>query len=350
MRIERWLDAEASQAMMAALATEAPPVVRPTQDPKTGDYQLNGALPLAKRLKQNPRDLAQKLADAMAAHEAVADASVGGPGFVNLRLDATWIAAQLEAALADRARDGIDAVDQPKTIVIDFSSPNIAKQMHVGHLRSTIIGDALVKLNRAVGHTVIGDNHLGDWGTQYGLLIAGMNRFGSLDSLSEDPIDELERIYKKASALAKEDEAFADEARAELAKLQRGDEANLALWKRFVEATRRSLETIYQRLDITFDEWLGESAYEAALPGVVERLLDEGIAREDQGAICIFFSEMGSAPEKLKKQESPFIVRKKDGAYLYSTTDIATVLHRKEAFSADVSIYVVDARQGRHFE
>jgi arginyl-tRNA synthetase len=259
-------------------------------------------------------------------------------------------AARLGDALRDRARDGVPVVDRAEKIVVDFSSPNIAKQMHVGHLRSTIIGDALVRLLRFAGHAVIGDNHLGDWGTQYGLLIVGMREWGSEEALSKAPIVELERLYKLASAKAKEDEAFAERARAELAKLQAGDAENRRLWATFVEATKASLNAIYDRLGVRFDEWLGESAYDDMLPGVVSTLLENGIAREDQGAVCVFFNELDAVEGKLKKQEVPFIVRKKDGAFLYSTSDVATVLYRRDRWSADRSIYVVDKRQGQHFE
>jgi len=351
MRIEQWLDGVARAAIAEALGEEAPPVVRPTQDPKHGDYQLNGALPLAKRQKKNPRELATPIAEALLKHEAIASAEVAGPGFVNLRLDDGWLAQKLQVMLADHERDGVPAVEKAETIVVDFSSPNIAKQMHVGHIRSTIIGAALTALLRFVGHEVIGDNHIGDWGTQYGLLIVGMRTFGDEAALKATPIEELERVYKLASAKAKEDEAFAADARAELAKLQAGDADNRAVWETMVAATRKSLDVIYARLGITFDTWLGESAYEEALPGVVERLLEEKIAREDQGAICVFFNELDAVEDKkLKKQEHPFIVRKKDGAFLYSTSDVATVMHRIDAFSADRAVYVVDARQGHHFK
>lgn len=350
MRIEPYLDAIAAAAIRDALGTDAPAVLRPTQDPKHGDYQVNGVLPLAKQLKKNPRELAAPVAAALSEHEAIAGAEVAGPGFVNLRLSDAWIAARLGDALADRERDGVPAAPRPETIVVDYSSPNIAKQMHVGHLRSTIIGDALVRILRFAGHTVIGDNHLGDWGTQFGLLIVGMREWGSEESLRASPIFELERVYKLASAKAKEDEAFAERARAELAKLQAGDAENRRLWKQFVDATKQSLDEIYDRLGVRFDEWLGESAYDEMLPGVVEMLLEKGIAREDQGAVCVFFNELEGVEGKLKKQEVPFIVRKKDGAYLYSTSDIATVLYRRDRWSVDRSVYVVDKRQGQHFE
>lgn len=350
MRIEAFLDSLAAQAIKDALEVDAPAIVRPTTDARHGDYQVNGVLPLAKQLKKNPRELGTRVAEELAKHEAVASAEVAGPGFVNVRLADAWIAARLGDALTDRERDGVPPVERPETVVVDFSSPNIAKQMHVGHLRSTIIGDALVRLLRFAGHTVIGDNHLGDWGTQYGLLIVGMREWGSEEALSKFPIAELERLYKLASAKAKEDEAFAERARAELAKLQAGDAENRRLWAKFVEATKASLNEIYDRLGVRFDEWLGESAYDDMLPGVVSMLLEKGLAREDQGAVCVFFNELDAVEGKLKQQEVPFIVRKKDGAYLYSTSDIATVLYRRDRWNADRAIYVVDKRQGQHFE
>lgn len=358
MRIERHLDAVATRVIRDTTGVDQPALLRPAKDEKHGDYQVNAAMPLAKRLKKSPRDIAGPLAEALAADEAIASAEVAGPGFVNLHLDPAWVAARLNDDLADRERLGVDPTDEPQRIIVDFSSPNIAKQMHVGHLRSTIIGDALCRLLRAVGHEVTGDNHLGDWGTQFGLLIVGMRKWGDDAALEADAIVELERVYRLASEEAKRDEAFADAARKELAKLQTGDEENHALWERFVAATRVALERVYAKLDVTFDEWLGESAYDEALPGVVQLLLDEGIAREDDGAVCVFWHDRTEAvvPKKLKKQRNaegeptPFIIRKKDGAFLYSTSDIATVFHRRDHFHAQRAIYVVDSRQGKHFE
>lgn len=350
MRIEAFLDGVAREAIHEALETEAPAILRPTQGAKHGDFQVNGVLGLAKKMKANPRELAAKVAEVLERHEAIASAEVAGPGFVNLRLSDAWIGEQvLLPALRDRERDGVPTVEAPETIVVDFSSPNIAKQMHVGHLRSTIIGDALVRILRFAGHTVIGDNHIGDWGTQFGLLIVGMREWGSEEALEATPIVELERVYKLASARSREDEAFAESARAELAKLQAGDEENRRLWERFVEVSKSSLNRVYDRLGVTFDEWLGESAYHDRLEGVVDLLIEKGLAREDEGAICVWFNEIDGADAKLKKKNSPVIVRKKDGAFLYSTTDIATVMYRKERWNADRAIYIVDKRQSAHF-
>jgi arginyl-tRNA synthetase len=346
MRLERFLDELGSAALRDALGADAPAVVRATTDSKHGDFQLNGVLPLAKQLKKAPRELATPVAAALGKSEAISKAEVAGPGFVNLTLRPEWLAARLDEDLRDLARDGVPSVAQAQRVVVDFSSPNIAKQMHVGHLRSTILGASIIALLRYVGHEVIGDNHLGDWGTQFGMLIAGMRHFGSEDALATDAIGELERIYKLASERGKADPSFADEARAALAKLQSGDVESRAMWERFVATTRVALDQVYARLGVTFDEWLGESAYDAMLPGVVSALLEKGIAREDGGAICVFFDDV---PE-LAKVETPFIVRKKDGAFLYATTDVATILHRRDHFHADRSIYVVDVRQGLHFK
>jgi arginyl-tRNA synthetase len=343
VRLERQLDAIARDAIQAVLGESAPALVRPA-NPEHGDYQVNGILPLAKQLKKPPRSLAEPLAERLRGQDCIESATVAGPGFINLKLRPSWVASQLSAATPDLAHDGVDPTEQPQRIAVDFSGPNIAKQMHVGHLRSTIIGDSVCRLLRFVGHDVIGDNHVGDWGTQYGLLIAGMRAFGDAAALSGDqPIEELERIYKLASARAKEDPAFADTARAELAKLQQRDPENYKLWQQFVATTKAELDKVYARFGIHFDAWLGESAYEDMLPGVVKLLRERGIAREDQGALCVFFDE----PDLGK---SPFIVQKKDGAYLYSTTDIATVLYRRDHFHTQRSIYVVDARQSLHFK
>jgi arginyl-tRNA synthetase len=343
VRLEKQLDALVRATMVQVLGVEADALVRPAAA-EHGDYQINGVLPLAKQRKEQPRKLAEPLAEKLRESELIESAEVAGPGFINLRLSPAWLANALTEVAADTARDGVPMVPVPQRIVVDFSGPNIAKQMHVGHLRSTIIGDAVCRLLRFAGHTVIGDNHIGDWGTQFGLLIVGMREFGSAEALRDQPIDELERVYKLASARSKTDEAFADAARAELAKLQRGDADNKAQWQRFVAATRVELDKIYERFDVKFDAWLGESAYENMLPSVIEELKNKGLAREDQGALCVFFEDV---PDLNK---TPMIVQKKDGAYLYATTDIATLFYRRDHFHAERAIYLVDARQSLHFK
>ena len=352
MLLQQQLNAIASGVLQRALdLDEAPPaLLRPTQDPRFGDYQINGAMALAKKLRRNPREIAEPVAKALAEHEAFDGAEVAGPGFINLRLSPSWLAAQLDGVYADRERDGVDRVASAERIVIDYSSPNIAKEMHVGHLRSTIIGHSLVQLLRFVGHEVIGDNHLGDWGTQFGLLIVGMREWGDQEALEADAIAELGRVYSLASERKKTDEAFAESARAELAKLQEGDPENRALWERFVATTRKTLDVVYDQLGVSFEEWLGESFYHDHLPGVIEALKEKGLAREDEGAMCVFFKELDGAPKALKKQKTPFIVQKRDGAFLYSTTDLATVKYRREEMKADRVLYVVGAPQSLHFK
>ncbi len=352
MLLERYLEAIGSEAIQKALGLDGPrpALVRPTTDPKFGDFQLNGAMKLGKELGKPPRELAQPIAEALVDIDAIEKAEVAGPGFVNIHLSDTWIANRLTEALRDRDRDGVPTVEGPEKVIVDFSSPNIAKQMHVGHLRSTIIGDAISRILSFVGHDVVRDNHLGDWGTQFGLLMVGMREWGQETALQSDPIAELERVYKLASERAGNDEAFADQARAELAKLQSGDTDNQALWEHFVAVSRTALDAVYGELDVSFDVWLGESAYHDALPGVVDELLEKGIAREDDGAVCVFWNENDDAPKNLRKQKTPFIVRKKDGAFLYSTTDIATVRYRRDELGADRALYVVDNRQGLHFQ
>jgi arginyl-tRNA synthetase len=345
MRIEQYLDRLATEAIQSVSGVATPALLRRAKEPSFGDYQINGIMPLAKRVKKPPRELAQSVADVLAGQAAVDRAEVAGPGFINIHLNVEWIAEQLRSIATDRQRDGVPVVCTLEKIVVDFSSPNIAKQMHVGHLRSTIIGDALIRLLRFVGHEVIGDNHLGDWGTQFGLLIVGMRLFGSQQALERDPIEELGRIYRLANAAAKQDEAVAEQARSELAKLQAGDPENRAIWESFLSTSRADLERIYKRLRVTFDVWLGESFYQDALEGVVKDLVERKIAKEDDGAICVFFDDV---PE-LATNKTPFIIRKKDGAFLYSTTDIATALYRRDHFRADRILYVVDQRQSLHF-
>lgn len=350
MRIERYLDGIGRAAISRALGIEASAALRPTSDTKHGDYQINGILPLSKQLKQNPRALAESVVRELAGEEAIASADVAGPGFINLTLSDAWLSRVLAVQVLDLARDGVPESELRERVVVDFSGPNIAKQMHVGHLRSTIIGDAIVRLLRFVGHTVTGDNHLGDWGTQFGLLIVGMRELGDRVALEREPIVELERIYKQASERAKSDEGFASEARAELAKLQSGDAENTALWRRFVEVTRVELDKVYDRLEVKFDSWHGESFYNDMLESTVALLRQHALVTEDAGALCVFFAELDGVPDELKRQKEPLIVQKKDGAFLYSTTDLATLRYRHDELRADRAIYVVDMRQGLHFK
>ena len=349
MRIETFLDQLATQAIEQTTGERAPALLRPA-NAEHGDYQVNAAMALGKRLGKKPRDIAEMIREALERHPAIERAEVAGPGFVNLSLDSGWIAEQLSALTQDLERDGVPLVSTPEKIVIDFSGPNIAKQMHVGHLRSTIIGEALRRLLSFVGHEVLGDNHLGDWGTQFGLLIMGQRAFGDPEAFRANPLRELERVYKLASATAEKDAEFQESARAELAKLQSGDPENLALWREFVSITRRELDIVYERLETHFDLWLGESAYNDRLPQVVAQLEAKGFAREDRGAKVIVWKEIDGASKRLKAQKVPFIVQKQDGAYNYATSDIAAVEYRHQELGCQRALYVVDVRQAPHFE
>jgi arginyl-tRNA synthetase len=328
--------------MAKAFDIRADPDVRETTDPRFGDYQINGVLPLAKTLRENPRALATRVLEALALDDICDTPEIAGPGFINLRLRPDWVAAQVGAAALDE-RLGITTVETPRTIVVDFSSPNVAKRMHVGHLRSTIIGDALVRCLRFLGHEVVGDNHVGDWGTQFGTLLWAWEHHGDEAALASDPIGELERLYKLGSETSRANPEVAEACRAELVALQAGDATRLALWKRFVAISRADAEATYERLNVSFDTWHGESFYHDALPGVVETLVDNGLARESEGAMAVFFEDV----EKLA--DKPFLIRKTDGAFLYATTDLATLEYRVGHYAPDQVIYVVDVRQSLHF-
>lgn len=340
--ITQLLEEKTSQALAAASGVTAPALVQPTANPQFGDYQANGVMAAAKARKVNPRELAQKVIAQLNPAEVPATWDIAGPGFINFRLDPAWLGKTLLAAALDD-RLGVECTNRPETIVLDFSAPNIAKPMHVGHIRSTIIGDALTHIFRFLGHTVITDNHVGDWGTQFGMMIVGYHTVLDRTAYERDPLAELERVYKVIQAQSKVDSAVANRAREELAKLQKGDSANLALWQEFTAVSRRAFERIYARLHVQFDHWLGESFYDPFLSHVVQDLQDKGLARPSEGAICVFYE---NEPELA---ETPFLIQKQDGAFLYATTDLATIKYRAETFHPDRIIYVVDSRQQLHF-
>ncbi|MEZ4269179.1 MAG: arginine--tRNA ligase [Myxococcota bacterium] len=342
-RLVEELSRRAAQAMKQAFEVDADPEVRPTNDPRFGDYQINGVLPLARRLSENPRKLAERLMAVLDLGDMCTAPEIAGPGFINLRLDPAYIARQAGRIAVDPRAD-ISAVEDPESVVVDFSSPNVAKRMHVGHLRSTIIGDALVRTLRFLGHKVVGDNHVGDWGTQFGILLWAWERHRDEAAFAADAIGELERLYKVGSEASKADPEVAAACRAELAALQAGDSGRLEQWRRFVAVSRADAEAIYTRLGVSFDTWHGESFFHDRLAGVVERLQATGLARESEGAIAVFFDEESDLGA------TPFLVQKSDGAYLYATTDIATFEYRVAAHAPDRIIYVVDVRQSLHFK
>jgi arginyl-tRNA synthetase len=330
-------------AQATGSAAPQPAIIRECADPRHGDYQANGILPLAKKLKQNPRELAAAVAKHLAVDAISEPPQVAGAGFINFRLKKAFIEQKTAEAAGDE-RLGVPSALHPQTIVIDFSSPNVAKPMHVGHIRSTILGDTLASNLRFLGHRVITDNHIGDWGTQFGKLIVGWKKFRDDNALQRDPIAELERLSKHVNQLCEQDATLLDEARRELAKLQAGDAENLAIWKKMGELSQHQFDTVYARLGVRFDHALGESFYNPRLKAVVDELRCLGVAEEDQGAMCIFFRDH---PEL--KKTAPFIIQKADGAFLYATTDLATILHRVEQWQPDEIIYVTDARQQLHF-
>ncbi len=318
--------------------------VDPTQNRQFGDYQSNAAMILAKSLRKNPREVAAAIAAAFEG-EGLCDApEIAGPGFLNFRLSATALSQRLLDLLDDPERLGVALTDAPKRIVLDFSAPNVAKPMHVGHIRSTILGDGLARIARFLGHTVITDNHIGDWGTQFGMILWGWKNKLDEAALEADPIPELLRVYREVNALTKQDDQILDACKAELVALQGGDAGNLAIWERCVALSKQGLQKIYDLLDVRFDHWYGESYYNDRLAPLVDELLAEGIAEESEGAICIFFRD----DERLA--DKPAIIRKSDGGFLYATSDLATIDFRIRELGADAIWYVVGAPQQLHFE
>lgn len=392
-------------------------MITQSQDARFGDYQANCAMPLGKKLGKAPRVIANDLVAQLDIQDLCESVDVAGPGFVNLKLRDSWIASQLEQIRRD-SRLGVSLAGMPQTFVVDFSSPNVAKPMHVGHIRSTVIGDALCRILRFLGHSVISDNHLGDWGTQFGMIIYGYRHFADLEAYDADPVGELGRVYREVRALmdyhdgvsslprqretlaqletklrvaeeqvpsgdskkdkkarrqqgklqedvrrqrtsiealesrlavtdadpvakAKVDE-HANVSQAvleETAKLHAGDAENRKLWESFLPRCRAEIDRIYKRLDVSFDREHGESFYHDRLPGVVEAFEQLGLAKQSEGATCIF----------LEGFEAPMIIQKKDGAFLYATTDLATIAYRMEEWNPHAILYVVDFRQGEHF-
>jgi arginyl-tRNA synthetase len=402
-----------------AVARDSAAMVLPSQDAKFGDYQANMAMALGKRLGKPPREVASAIVERLDVADMCEAPEVAGPGFINLRLRDAWVAGVLKRASLDRERIGVERVAAPRTYVLDFSSPNVAKPMHVGHIRSTVIGDALYRVLKFLGHRTISDNHVGDWGAQFGMIIYGWKHWGDEAALAAQPVVELTRLYRLVHSLV-ELSAFRDEkapaartrvaecesraaqlqlapspadpnekkkrdkriqqaerelaeARSELAAidarlvegdgepvmaeqltrhpniaaavlaetaaLHAGDPTNRELWKRILPPCLAEIDATYRRLGVSFDHALGESFYEEALPGVVADLEAKGLVRESDGAMCVLLDGF----------EAPFIVRKQDGAFLYATTDLATIRYRMEHWRPDAILYVVDHRQSLHF-
>ena len=324
-------------------------------DTRFGDYQSNAPMILAKQLKTNPRALATQVVEKLEVSDLCEKVAIDGPGFLNFRISAAALATKLQSIVNDSSL-GVDAVAAPKTIVVDFSAPNVAKPMHVGHIRSTFIGDSLARVARFVGHKVITDNHVGDWGTQFGMIILGWKTQLNHEALKADPIHALVSVYKAVNAAAKADESLLEACKAELVKLQQGDAENLGIWKECVRLTLEQLERVYSTLDIKFDHYLGESFYNEALAPLVDDMLANGLAIISQGA-AVVFSDGSVKPEQdpfLTQKDgewipAPCIIRKGDGGFGYATTDLATIDYRVKEWQADEIWYVVGVPQQLHF-
>jgi arginyl-tRNA synthetase len=324
-------------------------------DTNFGNYQSNAPMILAKQLKMNPRALAQQVVDGLDVSDLCSTVSIDGPGFLNFRISPAALAQRL-GDIVHGSNCAVDPVPNPRTVVVDFSAPNIAKPMHVGHIRSTFIGDCLARVARFVGHRVVTDNHVGDWGTQFGMIIHGWKTQLDHAALQLDPINELVRVYKSISAATKAEPDVLEVCKAELVKLQGGDGENLAIWKECVRLTLEQLAKVYGTLDVRFDHYLGESFYNEALAPLVEDLLAKGIAQVSDGAVAIF-SDGAGKPEhdafltndKNEWKAAPCLIRKGDGGFLYATTDLATIDYRVQQWQADEIWYVVGAPQLLHF-
>lgn len=336
------LSRKLSDALTAAGLPQAGSVT-PATDARFGDYQSNAALILAKQLGENPRALAQRILDAYDRWNPCDPPTIAGAGFINFTLRPEAVAAKTADLLRDE-RLGVEKAAPPKRIVIDFGSPNVAKPMHVGHIRSTVLGDALARIATFLGHEVIRDNHIGDWGTQFGMVIYGWKHLLERAALERDPIAELVRIYKETNEKATSDPKVREAVREELVKLQAGDPENFSIWKETVDLSMKEFERAYQMLDIRYDIQRGESFYNDRLPAVVERLLEAGIAEMSEGAVCVFFRDIPELAEK------PAIIRKSDGGFNYTTTDVATVDYRIQDLKADTVWLVVGAPQILHFK
>jgi len=317
--------------------------VTPATDSRFGDYQTNVALVLSKELKKNPREIATGILAHLEVQDLCEPPTIAGAGFINFKVLNSALSDAVNAIRADEHL-GVVMAPHSKTIIIDFSSPNVAKPMHVGHIRSTILGDSLARIARHLGHRVITDNHIGDWGTQFGKVIYGWKHLLNREALEKSPIAELVRLYREVNALEENDMSLRETVRLELVKLQQGDPENLKIWEQAVALSWKEFERLYELLGITFDERLGESFYNNALAPLVERLLDDGTAETSEGAVCIFFKENPALEEK------PCLIRKGDGGFLYATTDLATLEYREKRWNPDSIWYVTGAPQQLHFE
>ncbi|MCK9004386.1 arginine--tRNA ligase [Haemophilus influenzae] len=346
MNIQSILSDKIKQAMILAGADQScDALIRQSGKPQFGDYQANGIMAAAKKLGLNPREFAQKVLDNAQLSDIAEKLEIAGPGFINIFLNPTWLTTEISAALSHKNL-GIQATNK-QTVVIDYSSPNVAKEMHVGHLRSTIIGDAVAITLEFLGHNVIRANHVGDWGTQFGMLIAYLEKMQN-EHASEMELQDLEAFYREAKKHYDEDEVFAEKARNYVVKLQSGDEYCRAMWKRLVNITMQQNQYNYARLNVTLTEKdvMGESLYNPMLPSIVENLKKQGLAVENDGALVVYLDEFKN------KDGDPMgvIVQKKDGGFLYTTTDIAAAKYRYETLKANRALVFSDTRQSQHMQ
>lgn len=344
VNIQALLSDKVSQALTAAGApADSEAQVRQSAKAQFGDYQANGVMSVAKKLGMAPRQLAEKVVELLDLSGIASKVEIAGPGFINIFLDRAFVAANADSALKD-AKLGISPVE-PQTIVIDYSAPNVAKEMHVGHVRSTIIGDAAARTNEFLGHKVIRANHVGDWGTQFGMLIAYLEKVQN-ENAGEMKLSDLEEFYRAAKKNYDEDEEFAVRARNYVVKLQGGDEYCRQMWRKLVDVTMAQNQITYDRLNVTLtrDDVMGESLYNDMLPGIVSDLQEKGLAVDSEGAVVVYLDEYKN------KEGKPMgvIIRKKDGGYLYTTTDIACAKYRYETLGADRVLYYIDSRQHQH--
>lgn len=341
MKLHQTISQQVENAFAVAGISGNPIVLQPAKDAKHGDFQINGVMGAAKKVGQNPRELAQKVADELHGKGAIASAEVAGPGFINLRLSAEFLAQHLNSGSLN-----FEQTAHPDTVVIDYSSPNLAKEMHVGHLRSSIIGDSLARVLDFVGHKVIRQNHVGDWGTQFGMLVAYLVEQQQENAAFK--LADLEQFYRNAKIRFDEDEQFANTAREYVVKLQSGDEQVIELWKQFVDISLQHAEEVYAKLGLllTRDDVAGESKYNDDLHNVINELSEKGLAVDDDGAKVVFLDEF----KNKEGEPAAFIVQKQGGGFLYATTDFACLRYRIGKLGATRLLYVVDTRQDLHFK
>jgi arginyl-tRNA synthetase len=339
--LEKQLQQALAQVLPGAEIPALP--VRPCPDPRFGDYQTSVLMSLAKERKINPRALAADVLTRLETGEWCEAVEIAGAGFLNFRLKPTAVARALHGVAT--GRDSlVRCAHPPRTIVLDFSSPNVAKPMHIGHIRSTILGDCLARTFRFLGHRVITDNHLGDWGTQFGKLLVGWKQQLDPAALERRPLEEMERLYKTVHTACETDPAVLEQARQELVRLQNGDPENLAIWRKMIALSQAQFDAVYQRLGVRFDFTLGESFYNPRLKSVVQHLRERGLAQESEGAIAVFF------PDTPELKDHPALIQKSDGAANYTTTDLATLEYRLAEWRPDEILYVTDGRQQLHFK